>query len=440
MTVALKAREAAGSTPRTIPGLKLWLDARRPGATLADGAAVATWYDLSGVGNNVVQATAAKKPVYRTSTTTGYLTLPGVVGNYASSPDSAALSVTGDIDIRLKVALTDWTPSSIGAFIMKQVTTGNQRAYQFYANTNGTLTFTSSSDGANNTAIATSDATAIADGATKWVRVTRASATGTTKFYLSDDGSSWSQLGTDQATTAGPIFDSSAGMSVGSSPNGLSSLAVGKFYRAQILNGIGGTVVFDADFTTTGRSFVESSSNAAVVTINGTGARESVSTIPSILFDGVDDILTGPTWNLAQPTTRYVVFNTTNPTPSSHILSSGGSTGATRQDLSIGAGTIQLYAIGQIGTTATFSAGEVALATAVANSTSSRIAKNGGTAVSGDAGTGTWESLAVGGRPAGAPLQGLVTCALVYSGAHDANTRKKIERWLGRQYAIAVAQ
>jgi hypothetical protein len=34
----------------------------------------------------------------------GYLALPGTSGNYASAPDSAALSITGNIDIRCKVA------------------------------------------------------------------------------------------------------------------------------------------------------------------------------------------------------------------------------------------------------------------------------------------------------------------------------------------------
>ena len=40
------------------------------------------------------------------------LRLPGLSGNYLSTPDTAATSVTGDIDIRVKVALDDWTPSA----------------------------------------------------------------------------------------------------------------------------------------------------------------------------------------------------------------------------------------------------------------------------------------------------------------------------------------
>jgi hypothetical protein len=46
-----------------------------------------------------------------TATTNNYLALGGIAGNYASTPDSVANSITGDIDIRTKVALADWTPA-----------------------------------------------------------------------------------------------------------------------------------------------------------------------------------------------------------------------------------------------------------------------------------------------------------------------------------------
>jgi hypothetical protein len=40
-----------------------------------------------------------------------YLLLPGVINNYATTPDSPALSITGDLDLRLKIAPTSWTAS-----------------------------------------------------------------------------------------------------------------------------------------------------------------------------------------------------------------------------------------------------------------------------------------------------------------------------------------
>ena len=53
-------------------------------------------------------------------------------------------------------------------------------------------------------------------------------------------------------------------------------MVAGKLYRAQIRNGLDGTLVFDADLTakTCGaRTFTESSSNGATVTVNGSSAQ-----------------------------------------------------------------------------------------------------------------------------------------------------------------------
>jgi hypothetical protein len=62
-------------SPASIPGLQLWLDASQISG-LNDGDAVATWNDLSGNGNDVTQATASKKPTYKTGIQNG---LPAVL-------------------------------------------------------------------------------------------------------------------------------------------------------------------------------------------------------------------------------------------------------------------------------------------------------------------------------------------------------------------------
>ena len=199
----------------------------------------------------------------------GYLYLPGVAGNYASTPDSAALSITGDIDIRCKVALVDWTPSAINMLVAKYGA-ASHRSYKLSIGTDGKPVLIVSSDGTADITYTSSATTAVADGATKWVRVTRVSATGVVKFYLSDDGSSWNQLGTDVAGTTGAIFDSDAILEIGTAVAGTLTPAAGKFYRGQVLNGVAGTVVFDADFTAKpfgANAFTET--NAATVTING---------------------------------------------------------------------------------------------------------------------------------------------------------------------------
>ena len=47
---------------------------------------------------------------YTVNTPSGdYVYLPGIAANYISHPDSAAVSVTGDITLQVEVALDDWT-------------------------------------------------------------------------------------------------------------------------------------------------------------------------------------------------------------------------------------------------------------------------------------------------------------------------------------------
>src|SRR5215831_8793174 len=52
-----------GFSPASVTGLKLWVRAESL-VSLANNTAVATWKDESGKGNDLVQATGAKRPVY----------------------------------------------------------------------------------------------------------------------------------------------------------------------------------------------------------------------------------------------------------------------------------------------------------------------------------------------------------------------------------------
>jgi hypothetical protein len=55
---------AAAWTPASLSGLKLWLDASVSGSITLSGSDVTQWDDQSGNGNNVVQATSARRPTY----------------------------------------------------------------------------------------------------------------------------------------------------------------------------------------------------------------------------------------------------------------------------------------------------------------------------------------------------------------------------------------
>ncbi len=213
----------------------------------------------------------------------GYQRLPGVAAQYVNVPDSAALSITSDIDIRCRVALNVWTGSSQTALLSKFGASG-QFSYEFYRVGN-VLALNISSNGTALSSPGASASLGLSDGAVSWVRVTWRASDGRVQFWkasgtlASPVSSDWTQVGANQTAAIGNIFDSTAALEIGSRLAATGVVSTGNFYRAQIRNNIlddGTGIVFDADFTTKAfgaNTFTESSSNAATVTITGTTAQ-----------------------------------------------------------------------------------------------------------------------------------------------------------------------
>ena len=180
------------------------------------------------------------------------VTMPGTTGNYIDTPDTAALSITGDLDVRVKLSLDNW--GSNVDFFSKWGTTDGNVSWDFYTNTDSKLHFAASVNGHFAT-LFTADSTAayaISNGATKWVRATLKANNGAggadVKFYLSDDGNTWTQLGsTVTFTGTKSIFDSTAPLAAFGIGGGASG--PGKLYAAEVLNGINGTRVADFEAT-----------------------------------------------------------------------------------------------------------------------------------------------------------------------------------------------
>jgi hypothetical protein len=200
----------------------------------------------------------------------------GAAGNYFSSPDSSAASITGDIDIRIKASLNDWTPALDRYLVSKWVVTGGgNTSYIVGITPSGALNLawsTTGSDVASRTSTAT---LGLSDGATKWVRCTLDVNNGAgghdVKFFTSNDGTAWVQLGST-ITTAGTtsIFDSTAAVNVaGFNSGNVNSIESGKYYRVQILNGIDGTVAVDFDPTRYISGSTFTSATGEVWTLNG---------------------------------------------------------------------------------------------------------------------------------------------------------------------------
>jgi hypothetical protein len=170
--------------------------------------------------------------------------------SWASTPDSAANSVTGDIDLRARVKMNDWTQA--GDAILADKFGSGQKTFEWYMSAGGNLTCVWSTNGSANIASQSTAATGFTDGTTHWVRVTRASATGQVIFYTSNDTTtdsaavSWTQLGTAVAATSGALFNGTSVLTVGD-VNGGGVPLLGDFYYFEIRNGIGGSVVCKFD-------------------------------------------------------------------------------------------------------------------------------------------------------------------------------------------------
>lgn len=202
-----------------------------------------------------------------------WIDLPGTSGNYASTPDSAAVSITGDIDIRVKVALDDWTPAAEQALVAKW-TNPSSRSYLFSVLTTGALRLRLTTDGSTSVIADSSVATGVTDGAIKWVRVTWVDATNVIAFFTSDDGVTWSQLGSTGSINIAGIADTTAALEVGTFSSG-SGLLAGNVFYAEIRNGIDGPVVAKFDANTVPQTGTRTpaswtSATGEVWTVNGT--------------------------------------------------------------------------------------------------------------------------------------------------------------------------
>jgi hypothetical protein len=188
---------------------------------------------------------------------TTYGFLPGVAGAGWSTPDVAALDVTGDIDLRARISLNDWTPSAEQAIIGKWTAAGNQRSYALRLTSGGSFYLTNSPDGIAAVTTTANAANTLTNGQTYWIRATldvdNGAGNRVANFYYAADSetepTAWTSIGT-AVTVAGTtsIFNSTSTLEIGSFNGGASPVA-GRVFRAQVFNGIAGTKVFDADFT-----------------------------------------------------------------------------------------------------------------------------------------------------------------------------------------------
>ena len=176
----------------------------------------------------------------------------------------------GDIDLAVKVAMDDWTPAGANVLFSKLANVG-QYCWDFFINSSGTLGLATSSNGTAYTTGTSTVAVSATNGSIKWVRVTRVANTGVIIFYTSDDGVTWTQLGTSTSNTAGEIFNGTDPLRIGIDSG---SPMHGKVYRAEMRCPIGGQAIacFDPEDGGIGATSFASEETGETWTVNTSGS------------------------------------------------------------------------------------------------------------------------------------------------------------------------
>lgn len=185
------------------------------------------------------------------------LSLPGVEPAHASTPDDAALGITGDIDIRMELTPYSWRPDASWMVLAAKAVNNGAVSWGLRLMGSGTLEL-AWSDGTNRTSAGSTDSVPTGSGRLA-VRATldvdNGSSGHTITFYTASGiGGTWSQLGsavTNSGTTS--VSTSSADLTLGSLQDGEMQYPEGApldgvVHGFELRNGIDGTVVAGVGF------------------------------------------------------------------------------------------------------------------------------------------------------------------------------------------------
>ena len=207
----------------------------------------------AGVPDRITRADLAQDSAFSSRyAPTAAIWFPGSNANYASTPDVAALDLTGDMEIVARVAMDDWTPSSSQGICGKGKTSSAAAySYVLIVDTNGGLNF-QTSDGTNFVNnIASTTPVPVSDGTTVWVRaqfdLTDGSNTKVTYAWAADsptEPSSWTTLDTKTRAIISAQNTTNEPLVVGATADNDRTMK-GKLFRVIVRDGIGGTIVAD---------------------------------------------------------------------------------------------------------------------------------------------------------------------------------------------------
>lgn len=192
--------------------------------------------------------TIGRNTPVRVSTLLGGVRLVKPDGLIASCPDTAANSITGDIDVRVDAVFASWVGSgSNGNYLLSKGTAAPQISWQLRTTSTGALGFEWTTDGTTTVSVTSTVPLPNLTGrmaVRATLDVNNGSGGNTVTFYTSDTISgTWLQLGT-AVVTAGvtSIYNSTSTVVTGPS-------IAGGYYAIKVLENIGGTERVNPDFT-----------------------------------------------------------------------------------------------------------------------------------------------------------------------------------------------
>lgn len=282
------------------------------GAT-AGGRACEKLYNLIGTTNDAIQTSPANQLLALVHTGENYVYLPGVAGNFFSTPNAAANQLTGDLDLRLNIEGGTWAGER--GLISKYNFSANNNQFAFVVNSTGNLRIYISADGTSNSSFI-STAT-IANNYNGWVRVTRVSSTGVITYFTSLDGVNWVQLGNTGALFTGSLFNGSSVLEIGSYNAGGSGFGIGINVKYASISGtIGGapTQIFNpANYNRATSQTTWTSTTGEVWTLNtaatNNGLKAAIVDQTMIMGNGTSYGLRAANLNINQTAiTSYTAF------------------------------------------------------------------------------------------------------------------------------------
>lgn len=159
-------------------------------------------------------------------------------GNKCSGTPLA--NITNLMDFRLLLEMDDWSPGSDTMLAGRWDGTGNHKCWGLGVTAGGALSFWYSTDGTTTSqktsSLLLSDS--IVDGNSTWIRVTvnQQGSDLKVKFWFSNTGTTWTQLGVTETITGTPSFHSNTGtplvLNGGTSTGAITNGFVGKIFAA----------------------------------------------------------------------------------------------------------------------------------------------------------------------------------------------------------------